>query len=108
MLRHHHKQQTQAAFASDFWMRAIPQVACSDNDSANNIRAIVHYGLSTGVPITSVYSYVDSCSDETENLMPVASKTVSSDAIGILEGVTVGPLNNLFKWFLNSTTMLVE
>jgi FtsP/CotA-like multicopper oxidase with cupredoxin domain len=85
----------QASVASDFWMRAIPQVACSDNDSTDNIRGVVHYG--------------DSCEDEAaSSLVPILSKTVGAEAEDILEVVTVGRTNNLFRWQLNSTSMVVD
>jgi FtsP/CotA-like multicopper oxidase with cupredoxin domain len=99
----------QASVASDFWLRAIPQVACSDNESADNIRAIVHYDGSTGTPTTAGFDYVDGCEDEdVSNLVPVVQKTVGTDDERIIETVTIGQVNNLFKWFLNSTTFLVD
>ncbi|KAH8703390.1 Cupredoxin [Talaromyces proteolyticus] len=45
----------------NFWLRAIPQAACSENDSADNIRSIVYYGDSPGIPNTTGYTYVDNC-----------------------------------------------
>ncbi|KAJ2903916.1 hypothetical protein MKZ38_009151 [Zalerion maritima] len=45
-------------------VRAVPQVARSDNDSGDSIRAIAHYGSSTDTPPTTGYEYQDSCSDE--------------------------------------------
>ncbi|RYP38381.1 hypothetical protein DL768_010791 [Monosporascus sp. mg162] len=99
----------QATVATDFWMRAIPQVACSDNDSADNIRAIVHYGDSTATPSTTAFEYTDSCDDEdSSNLVPIVSKAVGDGSNDILEIATVGTVDNLFKWFLNSTTMVVD
>ncbi len=39
----------------DFWMRAIPQEACSDNDNVDNILGIIRYdSSSTSDPTTSV------------------------------------------------------
>ncbi|RYP66628.1 hypothetical protein DL771_007697 [Monosporascus sp. 5C6A] len=99
----------QAAVATDFWMRAIPQVACSDNDSADNIKAIVHYGDSTATPSTTGFEYTDSCHDEDlSNLVPIVRKVVGDDSNELLEIATAGVVNNLFKWFLNSTTMVVD
>jgi FtsP/CotA-like multicopper oxidase with cupredoxin domain len=51
----------QESVATDFWMRAIPQAACSDNDSTDNIKAVVHYDASTATPSTTGYSYTDEC-----------------------------------------------
>ena len=90
-------------------MRAIPQSACSENDNSDDIRGIVYYGSSVSTPSTSAYDYVDSCDDETDNLVPYVSKTAGSDATNMLETASVGfNDDNLFRWYLNSTTMVVE
>ncbi|KAJ9149438.1 Laccase-2-like protein 4 [Pleurostoma richardsiae] len=100
----------QSATASNFWMRAIPQIACSDNDSTDNIKGIVYYGDSAGTPTTTGYDYTDSCDDEdVSDLVPYLSKTVDSASFSELETATVGTnSDNLFKWYLNSTTMVVD
>ncbi|RYP04281.1 hypothetical protein DL764_004544 [Monosporascus ibericus] len=55
------------------------------------------------------FEYTDSCDDEdSSNLIPIVSKTVGDDSNDILEIATVGAVGNLFKWFLNSTTMVVD
>ena len=89
----------QAAVADNFWMRAIPQIACSDNDSTDNIKGIVYYGDSASTPNTTAYDYTDSCDDEdTTNLVPVVQKTVDSAALSEVENVAVGQnSNNLFR-----------
>lgn len=90
-------------------MRAIPQAACSDNDSSDNIKGIVYYDSSTTTPTTTGYDYTDSCSDETTNLIPHLTKTVSTANWNDLESATVGQTTaGLFKWYLNSTTLLVD
>ena len=96
--------------ATDFWMRAIPQSACSENDNEDDIRGIIYYGDSPGTPTTSAYDYEDSCSDETDNIVPYVSKTVGSTASTTAdEPVAVGfNSENLFKWTLNSTTFVSE
>jgi FtsP/CotA-like multicopper oxidase with cupredoxin domain len=99
----------QASTASDFWMRAIPQAACSDNDSTDNIKAVVYYGDSPSTPTTSAYSYTDGCADETANIVPYISKSV--DAASWDDLVTASVAKNsagLFKWKLNSTSMLMD
>ncbi|KAH8890320.1 multicopper oxidase [Thozetella sp. PMI_491] len=100
----------QASTADNFWMRAIPQAACSDNDSTDNIKGIVYYGSTPGTPSTSAYSYTDSCTDEdVSSLVPYLSKTVDAASWDDSEAATVGKNSaNLFKWYLNSTTMLVD
>ena len=99
----------QADTADNFWLRAIPQSACSDNDNSDDIRGIVYYGDSPSTPSTTAYSYEDSCDDETDNLVPYISKTVESQLSTNEEDVTAGiNTDSLFRWYLNSTTMVVE
>jgi hypothetical protein len=64
----------QASVADSFWLRAIPQEACSENESSDNIRGIIYYGSSTSTPKASAYDYTDSCSDEdSSNLTPMVN-----------------------------------
>ncbi|KAF0315312.1 Laccase [Colletotrichum sp. SAR11_59] len=99
----------QADTADNFWMRAIPQAACSDNDSTDNIKGIIAYTSTVGTPTTSAYDYTDSCDDETDNLVPYLSKSVDDADWNDLESATVAKNTaGLFKWFLNSTSMLVD
>lgn len=80
----------QASVATDFWLRAIPQAACSDNDSTDNIKAIVHYDDSSSTPTTTEYSYTDSCDDELlSNLVPYVSVDADSSYWSQNESVTV-------------------
>lgn len=92
-------------------MRAIPQSACSENDSQDNIKGIVYYGSSTSTPSTSrPSSYSESCEDmSTSDLVPYISQTVTSPTDAGSETASVGYNDdNLFKWYLNSTTMVVD
>jgi FtsP/CotA-like multicopper oxidase with cupredoxin domain len=99
----------QASVADSFWLRAIPQSACSDNDNSDDIRGIIYYGDSTTEPTTSAYDYEDSCVDETDNLAPYVSKTVESQSSTKQETATVGfNSDRVFRWYLNSTTMVAE
>ncbi|EEY20296.1 laccase-1 [Verticillium alfalfae VaMs.102] len=99
----------QSEAADSFWMRAIPQSACSDNESTDNIKAIVYYGDSVTTPQTIGYDYTDSCDDETDNLVPVVSKAVEGADWSDLAIATVGRNSaGLFKWYLNSTSLLVD
>lgn len=101
----------QAAVATDFWMRAIPQSSCSsvDEDQAADVKAIVTYADTASEPTTDGWAYdLDECVDETDNLVPYLAKTVGDavwDDNEVADFTTVG---DLFKWTLNSTTMLVE
>jgi hypothetical protein len=90
-------------------MRAIPQSACSDNDNVDNIKAVVYYGDSPSTPETTGYEFSDSCDDETSNLVPYVSKTVETADWSNLAVATVGRNSEgLFKWYLNSTSLLVD
>lgn len=98
------------AATADYWMRAIPQTSCSSNDNVNNIKGIVRYqSNSTSDPTTSAYNFTDSCSDETlTNLVPYVSKDLTLNGTGDDLEVTLGTVNSLFKWYINSTTMSVD
>ncbi|KKY33196.1 putative multicopper oxidase [Diaporthe ampelina] len=96
--------------ATDFWMRAIPQTACSDNDNADNIKGIISYGTTVSTPSTTAYDYTDSCDDEdVSTLVPYLSKTVSGSTWDVEEPATVATNDDgYFRWYLNSTTMEVK
>ncbi|PHH66301.1 hypothetical protein CDD81_7894 [Ophiocordyceps australis] len=98
----------QAAVAKSFWLRVIPQVACSKITNGNNVRAIVHYGNDKTTPNTTGYSYVDSCGDETPRVVPHVPKNVGRADQQTSEAVALATINGLFKWTLNSTTFLVD
>ncbi|XDG05931.1 hypothetical protein ABKA04_005546 [Annulohypoxylon sp. FPYF3050] len=98
----------QASVADNFWIRAIPQSACSENDNSDDIRGIVTYADTVGTPSTTGYNYTDSCDDETSNLVPYISKTVGDSTTSTSEEAAVAISNGVFKWTLNSTSMLVN
>jgi FtsP/CotA-like multicopper oxidase with cupredoxin domain len=95
----------------DYWLRAIPQTTCSDNDSTNNIKGIIRYNSSsTSDPSSSAYTFTDTCDDEdTSNLVPYLSLNVSSSTVEDDESVTVGEnSDSLFRWYMNKETFQVE
>ncbi|KAF7856337.1 hypothetical protein EAF04_009865 [Stromatinia cepivora] len=100
----------QASIASDFWIRTIPQASCSENNNPNNIKGILHYGSSTGLPTTTGYNFTDECIDESpSSLIPFVPKTVSASSINAEEAVTIAQnANKLFRWYLNNSTFLTE
>jgi FtsP/CotA-like multicopper oxidase with cupredoxin domain len=100
----------QSSVASNFWMRATPQSACSSNNNTDNIKGIVYYGDSPSTPTTTGYSYPDNCNDEdASDLVPYLSNTVSSAHYNTLQNVSVAyNSDNLFRWYLNNSTMIVE
>ncbi|KAJ4169617.1 hypothetical protein NW754_005769 [Fusarium falciforme] len=99
----------QAAASGSFWLRAIPQSACSDITNGDNVRGIVYYGDSTATPETTGYTYTDSCGDETPNMVPAVPKTVEGANWSDFEDAAVGRNSaGLFKWTLNTTSFLVD
>lgn len=96
-------------------MRAIPQSACSENDSSDDIKGIVRYdSSSTDDPDTDAYDYDDDCIDEdVSDLVPIVSQTVGtlSNTDTDDNDVAVAVAKNtagLFKWRIGSTSMAVE
>jgi FtsP/CotA-like multicopper oxidase with cupredoxin domain len=91
-------------------MRAIPQTACSENDSVDNIKGIVTYNNHPGTPQTSAYTFTDGCVDEDMgNLVPIVSKSVSPPSFEVVEDASVSfNSDNLFRWYLNSTTLQLD
>lgn len=96
--------------AGDYWIRAIPQTFCSDNDNADDIKGILRYdSTSTSDPTTSAYTYDDNCDDEDmANLVPFYAMNASDGEEEDDFAVTVGKSNNLFKWYMAATTFEVE
>ncbi|KAI9737138.1 MAG: hypothetical protein M1834_000731 [Cirrosporium novae-zelandiae] len=94
-----------------YWMRAVPQ-DCSSNNSTDNIRAIVKYeGASArGDPKSEPYNMTLGCFDEDlSQLIPYMHAEVGSAAVSDDWSVQV-KLNsdNLFKWYLDSNTMVLD
>lgn len=97
------------ASSGSFWLRAIPQSACSDITNGDNVRGIVYYGDSTATPETTGYDYTDSCDDEAPNMVPAVPKNVEAANWSDFEDAAVGRNTaGLFKWTLNSTSFLVD
>ncbi|KAI9645249.1 hypothetical protein NHQ30_005984 [Ciborinia camelliae] len=100
----------QAAVASDFWIRAIPQASCSGNANSDNIRGVLHYGSTPGLPKTTGYAFTDQCVDELpSSLVPYVPKTVSASSVSPEEAITVAQNSNkLFRWYLNNSTFVSD
>jgi FtsP/CotA-like multicopper oxidase with cupredoxin domain len=97
--------------SGDFWLRAIPQESCSDNDNVDNILGIVRYdSSSTADPTTSAYTYTDSCSDEDiSTLVPYLVSDVSSSYdIEDDFAVTLGRANNVILWEMAGISFVNE
>jgi len=96
--------------SGNYWLRAIPQTACSDNDNADNIKGIVKYdSTNTTEPDTSAYTYTDTCDDEDlSDLVPYLSLDAGDESEESTQAVTVGRSDNVFKWYVAATTFVVE
>ncbi|PSN66585.1 laccase Lcc4 [Corynespora cassiicola Philippines] len=97
----------------DYWLRAIPQVTCSNVESPDNIRGIIRYSTvsSTDDPTTTAWNQTDSCDDvPLESLVPYLSQNVV-DPTADDSDMTVSVFrneNNLFRWSIGPETMLVK
>jgi len=92
-------------------MRAVPQTACSENKSPNNIKGIVYCGDQPSTPTTSGHTYTDGCDDEAmSDLTPIVSETVSTSPFyNQSQPVSLGKNSgSLYRWKLNSTSMHVD
>jgi len=99
----------QASVASDFWLRAVPDTYCSENANGDNIRGIIHYGSSTGIPSTTGhagYSTSTNCIGEIDaKIVPYVSKTVGLPLAIINEDMEYIPNpDGLQRWYLDGST----
>ncbi|KAM3551263.1 hypothetical protein MY1884_007814 [Beauveria asiatica] len=95
----------QQSVASNFWMRAIPQVACSDNANADDIRGIVYYGSSPSTPTTTGHAYADACVDEpVSSLVPHLAVAAGTQHYSDLESVSTLAVSDVVLWTLNGTS----
>ncbi|KJK61824.1 Multicopper oxidase [Aspergillus parasiticus SU-1] len=97
--------------SGDFWLRAIPQEACSETDAVDNIKGIIRYNSSsTAEPTTSAYSYTDSCSDEaSSDLVPYLAINASENYVySTSEDVAVQVTENALLWTMNKTSFRTQ
>ncbi|KAB8225107.1 Cupredoxin [Aspergillus novoparasiticus] len=97
--------------SGDFWLRAIPQEACSETDAVDNIKGIIRYNNSSTVePTTSPYSYTDSCSDESSSdLIPYLAINASENYVySTSEDVAVQVTENALLWTMNKTSFRTQ
>ncbi|KAJ5820066.1 hypothetical protein N7474_005657 [Penicillium riverlandense] len=107
-------QADQAVVADRFWLRAVPQSACSMNLNADNIRGIIYYddGASdNSLPKTTAHAFEDSGQDEDASLLaPIVSKDLDISAAEFFYNeslvVTAAKTANAFyRWYINGTSM---
>ncbi|CZR56712.1 related to laccase precursor [Phialocephala subalpina] len=93
----------------DYWMRAIPQESCSDNDNVDNILGIVRYdSTSTSDPTSTAYTYSDSCDDEDiSTLVPYLSNQVgTSPSVSDTFTATLSNGGGAILWKMGDTSFV--
>jgi FtsP/CotA-like multicopper oxidase with cupredoxin domain len=96
--------------SDNYWMRAVPQVTCSNNDNTDDIKGIVRYdSTSTDDPTTTAYTATDNCDGESySNLVPYLSKTVGSSSSDDDLPVSIATTDSKFYWYINDTSMYLN
>lgn len=94
--------------SGNYWIRAIPQTSCSENDNSDDIKGIMMYDSTiTTDPETSAFDFTDSCIDEDiSNLVPFVSLDAGTGDETDDFAVTVGRSSNHFKWSMAGTTFV--
>ncbi|RAL65835.1 hypothetical protein DID88_005498 [Monilinia fructigena] len=76
--------------SENFWIRAIPQTYCSDNENSGNIKGILKYSSTNNTEPSSAYSYDDNCDDEDmSTLVPYLSRDAGTNLTSEELAVTV-------------------
>lgn len=97
--------------SGNFWLRAIPQISCSESDAVDNVKGIIRYdNSSTADPTTSAYSYEDSCADEdSSDLVPyVAISGSNSYNYNDTEAVGVKLTDDEIFWTMDKTAIRTQ
>ena len=94
-----------------YWLRAIPQNTCSDNDNGSNIKAIIHYvGSPIADPTTQALPMPDDCDDEPmASLVPALSLSPTSSTFSTQRSASasLSLANNYFRWEIGPQPMQV-
>lgn len=96
--------------SQNYWLRAIPQSTCSDNDNTDNIKAIVRYvGSSTVDPTTEAYEMPDDCDDEPmASLVPALPLNVGTTFTDQSASASLSLSEGYFRWEIAPGPMQVE
>ncbi|KAI0134129.1 multicopper oxidase [Xylariales sp. AK1849] len=95
--------------AGNYWMRAIPQTACSStNENTLNIKGIFNYdSVTVEDPTSTMAIYDDSCSDEdASNLAPYVALDVDSSDVEEVFDIGLDASTGLFRWTINDNIFL--
>lgn len=103
----------QSALGNAFWLRATPQLSCSQSLNADNVRGIIYYDNENTnpeiIPNSTAHNFTDSCRDEDpSNLIPIISQpfelTPSNHFYNETLPVTISKINSFYRWQLNGTS----
>ncbi|KAH8199806.1 hypothetical protein TruAng_006029 [Truncatella angustata] len=86
----------------NYWLRSIPQTSCSStNENTLDITGIFNYdSVDVDTPTTTGWTYVDSCNDETANLVPFVALDAATG--GLEKDFEIGiAVNGVFRWTIN-------
>ncbi|KAI9350567.1 multicopper oxidase-domain-containing protein [Zopfochytrium polystomum] len=95
--------------ASNYWIRAIPQLSCTNNKNQNGIKGILRYSTAANLsadPTTTAFSYTDSCGDQTMSLTPKVTKTIAASAVTASGSLPVAFSQQ--KWYINGKTQVID
>ncbi|KAI1355572.1 putative extracellular dihydrogeodin oxidase/laccase [Xylaria sp. FL0043] len=105
---------TANATAGDYWMRAIAQTTCSNNDNADNIKGIVRYDSTSTADPTSVAwdaAADDDCNDEDmSTLVPYLAIDATDAPTGTEDDfdVQIVTSGNSVLWEMGSASLVSE
>ncbi|KAI1426996.1 putative extracellular dihydrogeodin oxidase/laccase [Xylaria sp. FL1777] len=105
---------TANATADDYWMRAIAQTTCSNNDNPDNIKGIIRYdSTSTADPTSSAWdaASADDCDDEDlSTLVPYVSIDATDAPDGTEDDFAVAIVRSGtgVLWEMGSTSMVSQ
>lgn len=96
--------------SANYWVRAIPQKTCSDNDNANDIRGILRYSSSSADPVSKPYLFPDDCDDMSmSTLVPYLPLSVGSQSASEDLPITAQiSSDRVVQWLIQGSTMHVE
>ncbi|KAI0816756.1 putative extracellular dihydrogeodin oxidase/laccase [Xylaria sp. FL0064] len=105
---------TADADAGDYWMRAIAQTTCSNNDNADNIKGIIRYDSTSTADPTSVAwdaAADDDCNDEDmSTLVPYLAIDATDAPTGTEDDfeVQIVTSGNSVLWEMGSASLVSE
>ncbi|KAI9327148.1 laccase-1 precursor [Zopfochytrium polystomum] len=94
--------------ATNYWIRAVPQLPCTNNKNPDGIRGILRYSTAENPeaePTTTGYNSTGGCGDLTMSLTPYVSKTIAASRPS---DDRVMQLTFAKTWFINGVTQVLD